>query len=951
MAEKQLEILRGYELRLLRCTLAPPPSDLRIQSQPLNEESQCSLLPLHEHINSLIDSIESGHYLQALSSDAAKLVLDTLDFVDLNDSAECADRVYSALLQRVETFIVNDSENDVDKACRVILLMCLSIAALFWFTQCNVTGPSVLNLPKCRFPLEVSTLEGNELIEWENWARYQLMSVGSDLLGKFSYLQYIVFAKMLLIKTKDLLFDATVLPVNGIRTISWWLTRLLLMHQRILDERSSSLYDLLKVFMAETLQHFGTLENVTTYWGNQLHDIDPSEIVSTVHLEAGLLEHIYRRVDSCRKRFESAEVAAGLQLSVTAVLGFRTIHQVEPKAQMVLVANTSSSNTSDACPSISQVIHTHDSTIGDATDVFVTPKLLGNSHESETGVQCVHAGGSAAHLKAIQQAVILSKCLLIEKSSRQDEMQRWDMAPYIEAIDSQQSSCFILKVFCDLLRVRWESTRSRTKGRALEMLDKLVEGISNSSPGVTQRIPFCYVIYVPTIPALRKEFAELLVSCGLIGEAIKIFEDLELWDNLIYCNCLLGKKAAAVELIKARLSEKPNDPRLWCSLGDVTNNDACYEKALEVSNDKSARAKRSLARSAYNRGEYETSKILWEAAMALNSLYPDGWFALGAAALKARDVEKALDGFTRAVQLDPDNGEAWNNIACLHMIKKKSKEAFIAFKEALKFKRNSWQLWENYSHVALDVGNIGQALEAVQTVLNMTNNKRIDTELLERIVLDLEGRTSIIESESCRTTHNLNRTNNTCAKDLPVESVHVSSPEESIMGRSRENEHLMEFLGKILQQVAHVSVIIFFPSFNTELRDILSLSRISKTHVVRSESSADMWGLYARWLKCKGDLTMCSEALLKQVRSYQGSDLWKDRDRFKRFSYASLELCKVYTEISSSSGSRRELFAAEMHLKNVLKQAEGFADMEEFRDLQACLDEVKTKLQSGPVAT
>lgn len=28
-----------------------------------------------------------------------------------------------------------------------------------------------------------------------------------------------------------------------------------------------------------------------------------------------------------------------------------------------------------------------------------------------------------------------------------------------------------------------------------------------------------------------------------------------------------------------------------CSLGDVTNSDACYEKALEVSNDRSARAK------------------------------------------------------------------------------------------------------------------------------------------------------------------------------------------------------------------------------------------------------------------------------------------------------------------------------------------------------------------------
>lgn len=35
--------------------------------------------------------------------------------------------------------------------------------------------------------------------------------------------------------------------------------------------------------------------------------------------------------------------------------------------------------------------------------------------------------------------------------------------------------------------------------------------------------------------------------------------------------------------------------------------------------------------------------------------------------IQARDIEKALDGFTRAVQLDPENGEAWNNIACLYV--------------------------------------------------------------------------------------------------------------------------------------------------------------------------------------------------------------------------------------------------------------------------------------------
>lgn len=36
--------------------------------------------------------------------------------------------------------------------------------------------------------------------------------------------------------------------------------------------------------------------------------------------------------------------------------------------------------------------------------------------------------------------------------------------------------------------------------------------------------------------------------------------------------------------------------------------------------------------------------------------------------VQARDIEKALDAFTRAVQLDPQNGEAWNNIACLYEV-------------------------------------------------------------------------------------------------------------------------------------------------------------------------------------------------------------------------------------------------------------------------------------------
>ncbi|KAL9279752.1 putative tetratricopeptide-like helical domain superfamily, acetyltransferase A, auxiliary subunit [Arabidopsis thaliana] len=890
MVDGEVEILRGYELRLLRCTVSFPQTGSPLESQPL-DGTQSGTHPHDSLITSLLSSIEAGDYLGALSSEATKLILgdSELNLVDTVDSAE---QVYSELLDKVESFVVNDSSDEIDKARRAVLVMCLAIAAALWFTRCNLTG-STEGSTKCSLPLRVS--ESKELVEWENWAKIQLMSVGSDLLGKFSNLQHLVFARLLLFKLKDLLFETTSTETFEVRSISWWLVRVLLIHQRVLQERSSSLFEMLQVYMAEAIDHFGELEKVKRYWGANLLEDEASSITSTIHLEACVLQYIYGRIDPSRLQLESAKAAARLEFSVTGALGFRTIHQVDPKAQMVLVANTSSSNGDVRLASEKADVGPYEAWGGEAPEVYMTPKLVNNESE---------AGKDSVPLKPVEQALILAQCLLIERGSRHDEMQRWDMAPYIEAIDSQKSTYFVLRCFCDLLRVRWESTRGRTKGRALEMMDKLVGAINKSDPGVSNRIPLCYAVHLPTIPALRKEYGELLVSCGLVGEAITIFESLELWDNLIYCYCLLGKKSAAVDLINARLLERPNDPRLWCSLGDVTINDSCYEKALEVSNDKSVRAKRALARSAYNRGDFEKSKMLWEAAMALNSLYPDGWFALGAAALKARDVQKALDAFTFAVQLDPDNGEAWNNIACLHMIKKKSKESFIAFKEALKFKRDSWQMWENFSHVAMDVGNIDQAFEAIQQILKMSKNKRVDVVLLDRIMTELEKRNSACKSSSSSTETEASSDESTETKPC------TATPAET--------QRQLELLGKVIQQI------------------------------VKTESTAEIWGLYARWSRIKGDLTVCSEALLKQVRSYQGSEVWKDKERFKKFARASLELCRVYMEISASIGSKRELFTAEMHLKNTIKQATvSFLDSEELKELESCLEEVRNVMQKS----
>ena len=48
----------------------------------------------------------------------------------------------------------------------------------------------------------------------------------------------------------------------------------------------------------------------------------------------------------------------------------------------------------------------------------------------------------------------------------------------------------------------------------------------------------------------------------------------------------------------------PDDARLWCSLGDLTLEDAHFHTAWERSGRRSVRAQRSLARSAHRQQKY-----------------------------------------------------------------------------------------------------------------------------------------------------------------------------------------------------------------------------------------------------------------------------------------------------------------------------------------------------------
>lgn len=94
-----------------------------------------------------------------------------------------------------------------------------------------------------------------------------------------------------------------------------------------------------------------------------------------------------------------------------------------------------------------------------------------------------------------------------------------------------------------------------------------------------------------------------------------------------------------------------------------------------------------------------------------------------------------------------------------------------------------------------------QALEAIKMVLDMTNNKRIDAELLEKLMLEMEMRTSTTTSLPSTLVEDPNSICHRSPGDSIGDSVDVSGHSESQMAGSRETEQLMNLFGKVLQQV------------------------------------------------------------------------------------------------------------------------------------------------------
>ncbi len=71
----------------------------------------------------------------------------------------------------------------------------------------------------------------------------------------------------------------------------------------------------------------------------------------------------------------------------------------------------------------------------------------------------------------------------------------------------------------------------------------MVDQYNDTEPGVEQRIKYLYSLPFPSRWELKRELGKRMLSLGVAATALQIFEELEMWEEVIQCYQLMDKSA------------------------------------------------------------------------------------------------------------------------------------------------------------------------------------------------------------------------------------------------------------------------------------------------------------------------------------------------------------------------------------------------------------------------
>ncbi|XP_045445879.1 tetratricopeptide repeat protein 27 [Melitaea cinxia] len=478
----------------------------------------------------------------------------------------------------------------------------------------------------------------------------------------------------------------------------WWHFRSKVTHQRTLEDTSATLFNELELIIAKLY--------------NESQTLDDNRLKILLYCEIAQAYLLYGRVQKVDEYLIKARELAGLKLELTGVLGKRTKFQQEALAQLAL---SSELDENFERPSAEQSHGGSDL----PQDIELQDDLrLSKIQFNENIMQ--------AELPSLEQTLCLLTVQYLQKSQPKDDLMNEELQPYIDAVLSQKKGPWSTRVAALLIRCKLEASHKRTVERAMLQCETIV----NDKSGVTNTSRLSYLWATGLSPSWtwRQQLADLYLSLGLVKAALNEYQALQLWEDVIVCYTLLQLRHKAAEVIQQQINIKPT-VKLYCLLGDATDDVTCYAKAWEFSNCKSSRAQRHWGNYLFDHKKYDECIPHFEKSVEINSIQESVWLRLGFAALETEKWELSAKAYRMYTYLHPNTFEAWNNLAKVYVKQGDKNRAYRALMEALRFNYDNWKLWENVILVSIDTGHFEDVMRGVHRLLDI-KNKFDDVEVL-----------------------------------------------------------------------------------------------------------------------------------------------------------------------------------------------------------------------------
>ncbi|KAI5800000.1 hypothetical protein EDC01DRAFT_628518 [Geopyxis carbonaria] len=683
---------------------------------------------------------------------------------------------------RIATQFSEVSANE--KAAWLLRLMCVGLGAFRAFLQSNVTGPPLNFSPEAiLLPL---CLTGDTQFT-DKISKASILSLTVD--GESAY--HLTPNVILLVLAKTILNSPLFSQDDAPQTTNWWRLRVNFLHQRILSEKTGTLYDSIMKDIALVAQDTRGLDDV---------------IIAMFCIEKAMVYTYFGNDAKALKELETSAKMTGLSYALTGVMGKRTQFQQKDTSQLVVLAKSAAKvDRSEAAEPATkpETLDLNDDTLLESIS-FTDTTTIKDDKSLPANLAGLDPADQPA-LEPLDAAILLLLTETIKNTNPADGITREQMLPYAERVLSHSTNWEVYTLGL-LVRSRLEGSRSRTMERGLLQLQAVVDqviaettianasgnaanhtGISTFLPraketesaSVRERLLYIHQLPMPTRWEIEAELASLWTHVGGLNSALEIYERLEMWPELALCYAATEKEDKARDIIRNQLvdmstgderSPVPSEAaRMWCILGDIEQDISHYEKAWEVSGGRYARAQRSLGRHYFGKRDYERAAESYGKSLKIYPLHPQGWFALGCCWLELQKWEGAVRAFGRVVGLDESDAEAWSNLATALLRRenfpekneqqmplddeqddglrsaisdpqRNKKDAMRALKRAANLKRESWRIWDNYLTVAasLEPPAYNDVVIAMKRIIEIRKDSKgevaVDADIAEILV-------------------------------------------------------------------------------------------------------------------------------------------------------------------------------------------------------------------------